>query len=114
MKTFLYGTTALIAAAAVAGTASAQQAAKKPNEKITLQLGGYFEANYVFGDEARGQKRCPIPAGCADPHAGFAGTGGLGVPVPGGVGGTATPFATAPASAAVPFNGNVNEPGRGR
>jgi hypothetical protein len=93
MKTFLYGTTAMIAAAAVAGTASAQQAAKKPNEKITLQLGGYFEADYVFGDESRGQKTCPIrnagtgvSAGCADPIAG----------------GT------------TPFSGLVNEPSRGR
>jgi len=96
MKTFLYGTTAMIAAAAVAGDASAQ-AAKKPNEKITLQLGGYFQANYVFGDESRGQKACPIinaatgvSAGCLD-SAAPSGTGGI-----------------------VPFGGNVNEPGRAR
>lgn len=94
MKTFLYGTTAMIAAAAVAGTASAQQAAKKPNEKITLQLGGYFEADYVFGDESKGQQTCPIrnatsgvTFGCADPIAG---------------------------GANVPFGGIVNEPARGK
>lgn len=93
MKTILYGTTAMIAAVAVVGTASAQ-AAKKPNEKITLQLGGYFEANYVFGDESQGQRTCPIrnvatgvTAGCTDPIAG---------------------------GPAVPFGGNVNEPARGR
>src|ERR1051325_10138718 len=103
MKTFLYGTTALIAAAAVAGTASAQQAAKKPNEKITLQLGGYFEANYVFGDESRGQKACPIrnlatgvTAGCTD-----------------GIGGQAF-GATAPAAPLVTFGGTVKEPGADR
>lgn len=93
MKTFLYGTTAMIAAAAVAGTASAQQAAKKPNEKVTLQLGGYFEADYVFGDESKGQKTCPIR------NAGTGVTAGCADPIAGGV---------------TPFGGLVNEPARGR
>jgi hypothetical protein len=109
MKTFLYGTTAMMAAAAVAGTASAQQAAKKPNEKITLQLGGYYFGSYVFGDESRGQKPCPIrnattgvTAGCADPSTGLVASAAA-PPIP--------PF-VAPANTA--FGGLVNEPGRGR
>ena len=106
MKTFLYGTTAMIAAAAVAGTASAQQAPRKPNEKITLQLGGYFEANWVIGDEARGQKTCPIATGCTQP---------TGAPLPAAIapltGGLAGPFVVPPT---VPFGGLVNEVGRGR
>lgn len=123
MKTFLYGTTAMIAAAAVAGTASAQQAAKKPNEKITLQVGGYFEADYVFGDEARGQKACPIRnaatgavLGCADPlGGGFASVAASsGVPAAvgsfGGVGGQGGVTTATVAG----FGAPTNEPARGR
>jgi outer membrane protein OmpU len=94
----------MMAAAAVAGTASAQTAAKKPNEKITLQLGGYYHASYIIGDESRGQRACPIATGCADL------SGGLAAGI--GAGSGINPTFGFPV--AVPFGGNVNEPGRGR
>lgn len=43
MKTLLYGTTALVAVALVAGSASAE-------EKISLSLGGYWNAQIAVGD----------------------------------------------------------------